>query len=448
MVRCFLACLAIAGTTGALHAQESLQVLWKTRIGSMSSTPTVVGNAILVGSRYRVESAAGKVSDGGALLCFERKTGELLWEQRHARLPDRIHDMPGEGITGSPVVDKGRLFYVTNRWELICCRFDPDAPKAAPVLWKRDLAADGFPRAAGDSFYSLPTPLVVGDLVIASTGNGTMFGYTSLGGPFVPKPKAPSIVACEIQTGKVAWSANVTGDDLMYGQWSSPALWHTGKEPRIVFPAGDGKMHMLDTACKLLWSVDLNYAEATRWTEKTLGTRSFAVNAPTIRGSRAYVAITQDMETYLQGTNAICAVDLDDKTPDAERVVWRFRKRQMHGIFGKLLVDESDRVFALAHDGELLCIDAKSGRELGSRKLGEFERFGTPTLIGGKLVVGVEEVLSTLTHEPKMTKLRDDVVDDDGGTLGEILGAPRFESGVLYVVTRRHLMAIRWPPRE
>jgi outer membrane protein assembly factor BamB len=438
---CFIVCLAVAGSTGTLHAQQPLQVLWKTRVGSMSSSPTVVGNAILVGSNYRTKPGPG--GDGGALLCFDKKTGALLWEQRHARLPERIHDMPGQGITGSPVVEKGRLFYVTNRWELICCRFDADAPKLAPVLWKRDLSADGFPRAAGDSYYSLPTPVVVGDLVVASTGNGTMFGYTSLGKPFVPKPKAPSIVACKIETGKVAWSANVSGDDLMYGQWSSPALWHAGKEPRIVFPGGDGKMHMLDTAGKLLWLVDLNYPDATRWNGKH-GTRSFAVNAPTIRGSRAYVAITQDMETYIHGTNAICAVDLDDKTPNAERVVWRFRKRQMHGVFGKLLVDDSDRLFALAIDGELLCVDVKTGRELGSQRLSDAQRFGSPTLIGGKLVVSTDETLSTLAAEPKMTKLRDDVVEEEGF----IIGAPRFEDGVVYVVTSRYLMAIRWPARE
>ena len=438
MRRLFALCLAVAVWRAPdLDAQE---ILWKTRIGSMSSSPTAVGNAVLVGSNYRTKPAAGDPGDGGALLCFDKKTGALLWEQRHARLPERIHDMPGQGITGSPVVDKGRLFYVTNRWELICCRFDADAPKVTPVLWKRDLAAEGFPRAAGDSYYSLPTPVVVDGLVIASTGNGTTFGYSDPKQPFVPKPKAPSIVACKIDTGKVAWSANLTGDDLMYGQWSSPALWHVGKQPRIVFPAGDGKMHMLETSGKQLWSVDLNYAEATRWDGKR-GTRCFAVNSPTIRGSRAYVAITQDMEMSGRGREAICAVDLDDRTPIENRVVWRFSKPGMQGIFGKLLVDDSDRLFALTHGGELLCVDAKTGREVGSRQVG-WEYFGSPTLVHGKVVVGADSLLHILNDESKMTVVRKDEIDDDVN-----LGAPRFEDGVLYVVTSGHVMAIRWPAR-
>ena len=233
----------------------------------------------------------------------------------------------------------------------------------------------------------------------------------------------------------------MTGEELMYGQWSSPALWNAGKEPRIVFPAGDGRLHMLDANGKLLWSVDLNYPDATKWSGEGHGTRCFAVNAPTIRGSRAYVAITMDMEMSLLGRKAVCAVDLDDRTPNDKRVVWRFSKPRMVGIFGKLLVDDADRLFALTHGGEMLCVDAKSGRELGSRQLSSFEYFGTPTLVAGKVVVGAMG-LYTMAHEPKMTAIRDDEGVDDESVL---IGAPVFEDGVLYVVTSKCLAAIRWP---
>jgi len=55
------------------------------------------------------------------MMCFRESTGKFLWQIVHDKLPGgRGNDWPEEGICSGPVVEGDRLWYVSNRCEVVC----------------------------------------------------------------------------------------------------------------------------------------------------------------------------------------------------------------------------------------------------------------------------------------------------------------------------------------
>ena len=70
-----------------------------------------------------------------------------------------------------------------------------------------------FPHEATNSEV-----LAVGDLLMVSTSNGQNEGHMR-----VPSPRAPSLIAVDKHSGEVVWRAIGAGEQVLHGQWSSPA---------------------------------------------------------------------------------------------------------------------------------------------------------------------------------------------------------------------------------
>ena len=184
--------------------------------------------------------------DKGIVMCFNEADGKFLWQAVHDKLAaGRVHDWPHEGICSSPVVEGKRLWYVSNRCEVICADADgfnakhkttmPErrstSPTDAGVIWKFDMI-----DKLGVFPHNLATcsPLIVGDTLFVITSNGVDEGHIT-----IPKPQAPSFLAMNKNTGEVLWSNNLPtqellaagadletlkdmGQVLMHGQWSNP----------------------------------------------------------------------------------------------------------------------------------------------------------------------------------------------------------------------------------
>jgi len=109
--------------------------------------------------------------DLGVLLCFEEETGNFLWQHSNQKLPTgRVHDWPDQGVCSTPVVDGDRLWYVSNRGEVVCLDTEgfhdgeDDGPilhdgavlvENADVVWRFDMMKElGVHQA--DGFQNLP----------------------------------------------------------------------------------------------------------------------------------------------------------------------------------------------------------------------------------------------------------------------------------------------------
>ena len=59
--------------------------------------------------------------DRGVVMCFRESDGKFLWQATSTKLAaGRVNDWPEQGVCSSPAVVGDRLYYVSNRCELVC----------------------------------------------------------------------------------------------------------------------------------------------------------------------------------------------------------------------------------------------------------------------------------------------------------------------------------------
>ena len=112
-----------------------------------------------------------------------------------------------------------RLYYVSNRAELVCLDTDGFAdgkndgpfqgevhkgPTDADIIWKLDMRKE---LGVSQLFMASSSPVIWEDLVFVGTSNGRDSGDEK-----VPAPNAPSFLAVNKNTGKVVWQDNSPGE--------------------------------------------------------------------------------------------------------------------------------------------------------------------------------------------------------------------------------------------
>src|SRR5262249_23498491 len=125
----------------------------------------------------------------------------------------------------------------------------------ADIIWRLDMIKEFnvYPH-----FLANCSPLVVDDLVYVVTGNGT----DDAG--ILQSPKAPSFLAVNKTTGKVAWKSAAPGANILDGQWSNPSFATMNGQPQAIFPGGDGWLYGFNAKTgDLIWKFDCNPKDAT-----------------------------------------------------------------------------------------------------------------------------------------------------------------------------------------
>jgi outer membrane protein assembly factor BamB len=110
--------------SGKWNKDEAENVKWVASLGSQSyGNPVVANGKVYVGSN----NGAGYLKrypatiDLGVLLCFDEKTGKFLWQHSNEKLPTgRVHDWPLQGVCAAPLIEGERVWYVSNRGEVLC----------------------------------------------------------------------------------------------------------------------------------------------------------------------------------------------------------------------------------------------------------------------------------------------------------------------------------------
>lgn len=352
------------------------RLLWRIKTGGFTGFPVAVGDKVIVGSNYAEPNNPVIKERRGVMSCYSSKTGELVWQATHRRLPERHQDMAAT-VFAKPSVDGDRVYYVSNRGELVCLDLqgfrdgqndgpfrdeESTGPEDADVIWKLDMVKQlgVYKRDAGDVCSPLPGTLVFGDLVYCITGNGIDPSFT-----LVPKPDAPSFLAVNKLTGQVVWSSNAPGKNILYGHWSTPVLASVGGAPQIIFPGGDGCLYGFEpTSGKMLWKLDCNPSGATRWTPGMRGTRDFFVGMPTVESEMLYTGLTQDPESGAEPRRPLLAINLNNVVIAPEKaVVWRFADRDFGGTFGTPVV-AGEVLYTVGATGVLFALDRATGQEL------------------------------------------------------------------------------------
>ncbi|MGH9800841.1 MAG: PQQ-binding-like beta-propeller repeat protein, partial [Blastocatellia bacterium] len=222
---------------------KKTNVKWVASIGSQSyGNPVVAGGMVFVGTNNEALRDPKQPNDRGVLMAFDEKTGEYLWQHTNEKLTaGRVNDWPFQGVCSSPIVEGERVYYVSNRAELVCLDTkgfrdnENDGPvkdekltgkNDADIVWKFDTIEEvgNHPHNMANS-----SPVIHGDLIFISTSNGQDESHVN-----IPSPKAPSMIAVNKNTGKLVWEVNNVGDKILHGQWSSPAVGKIGDVVQVV----------------------------------------------------------------------------------------------------------------------------------------------------------------------------------------------------------------------
>ena len=471
-------------------------VRWRAKLGSVTfGSPVVSGGRVFIGTN----NGAGYLQryspsvDLGCLLCFRESDGEFLWQYSSQKLETgRIHDWPLVGICSSPLVDGRRVWFVSNRCELVCIdalgfrdgvnngpitNETSTANDEADVVWKLDMIAE-----CGVSPHNMSNCSVTsaGDLLFVVTSNGR--GHFQM-----DAPNAPSFLAVEKSTGKLVWSDASPGEHVLHGQWGSPAYGVIDGVPQVIFPGGDGWLYSFDVRAirsgrtRLLWKFDCN-SKASVWKPAGKGTRNNLVATPVIDGNHVFIANGQEPQNG-EGAGCLWCIDatgrgdissqLITNAADPDRVesvtrrvmydssrgdeivanpnsglVWKYDRTDlngdgrfefhetMHRAVASVVVADG-RVIVPDIGGLVHCLDAHTGQRLWAHDLMAVV-YSAPLVVSGKVFVCDED------GDIEVLALADQLEVLEERTLNSsIYSTPTVANGTLFFATRNQLLAVR-----
>jgi outer membrane protein assembly factor BamB len=354
-----------------------------------------------------------------------------------------VNDWPEQGICSAPVVEGERMWYVSNRCELVCADVngfldgENDGPfkdekykekEDADFVWLLDMFTelDAFPHNLATS-----SPVIAGDLVFVTTSNGVDEGHLN-----VPEPEAPDFIAVNKNTGKVVWTASPVGANVLHGQWSSPAYGVIAGRPQVIFGAGDGWCYSFNPQNgDVLWKFDLNPKDS-KWILGGRGTRNNVISTPVIWDNKVYLAVGQDPE-HGEGPGHLYAIDATksgDVTDSGK--VWHFGDDDYNRTMSTVAIADG-LLYASDLSGFLYCLDAQTGTKHWRHDVFSAV-WGSPFVVDGKVLLGDEDGEIVVLEHGKEKKL---LAENDMGN--SVYTTPVVANGVLYITNRRALYAVQ-----
>ena len=288
--------------------REGLKIRWRRPVGGGWASPVVSQGRVFVFDVALIKPVAKE-----RLHCFEEKTGKILWVFAYdepygewSYVPER-----GAGPTATPIVEGDRIYIVGANGHTHCL----DA-KSGAVHWEKKVGQE-YQVA---EMSCRPSPLIEDSMLIVFTG---------------AKPGA-SVLALDKQTGKEVWKAL---DDPVSN--SSPILIKAG-----------GKRQLIVWSDSSLASLDPNNGNV-YWRERMVTSNNDSVATPVFEGGRLLVSGLM--------------LDVSASPPSAV-IRWpeiRTPSRRILSNTSTPILRE-DYIFGARGRGELVCLEAATGRQIWS----------------------------------------------------------------------------------
>lgn len=423
---------------------DKVNVRGRIGVGSFSmGGPVVTDGKVLVGSNNANTLRPEITGEAGVLLCFEDRSGVLVWQATH---PKR-EGIPTDGwpelcVASTPFVDGERVYYVSNRGELVCADLagfqdgENDGPlqdeqyhdaNDADFVWMLDMV-----EALGVELAGVPmcSPVGAGKLIYACTGQRARNEEDGEG-----EREVTTFIAVDKETGKVAWQRKDKLANLRFAQRSSPSYSVIGGGPQVVFSPGDGWCYGYEAVKgEMLWK--FNLLQAQRDQENLAG----AATTPVIDGVTVLVAVGgNDLEAgggSLFAINALKRGDISDTGRLWHKEALLFGRSVTNAVSGHGLV------YAVDLSGRLFCLDPQSGDQFWQENL-RAEILASPMIVFGNVILAGrkgEVIVMRHAKEPRQFARID---------MGEpIYAMPVAVGKRMYVLTASHLYAIEAPPTE
>src|SRR5882724_3197893 len=265
-------------------------IKWSAKLGTEThSTPIVASGRVYIGTNNDAPRDPKHQGDRGVLMCFDEKTGNLLWQfVVPKREEDPYVDWPKTGMSSPVTVEGDRVYLTDNRGEVVCldaqgmangndgpfrdegahmtptkgsgsppkpvagAEIQPEplcppvdgtalepGPLDADIVWLFDLASGAgiWPHDGAHSSI-----LIRGDHLYLNTATGVDNTHKR-----IRAPNAPSLVVIDKRTGDlVARDDEHISPDIFHCTWSSPSMGEVNGRPLIFFAGGNGVVYAFE----------------------------------------------------------------------------------------------------------------------------------------------------------------------------------------------------------
>ena len=363
---------------------------WKCELpGEGSSSPVVVGDKVFVTCFSGVKEGDKNLSDlVRHLVCVDRKTGEILWEQKVA---NEVKEDPYRGYitdhgyaSNTVAVSGGKVFAFFGKSGVYAYDLE------GKLLWEKSVGTDSASKRWG----SAASPVVVdGNLVInASDESDTLFGL-------------------DPETGDEKWKVEDRNLELAYG---TPMAMDVGGRTDLVL-AMPGELDGWDPATgeKRWWS--------------SITSKGNICPSPVIGDGVVYV-----FGGYPSLRRSAVKVGAGEGELPAENTIWEDNDSSY--VPTPVLIDGF--LYWASDSGYAMCVDAASGKTIFKERLDTKGGKGKPFYAGavaadGK-VIAVSRTAGTFVFEakPEFKLLSTNVIKGDDS---RFQGTPAIVDGQLFL---------------
>ena len=297
---------------------DKLRLRWRVPVGPGWSSPVVVQGRV-----YLTDMRLDKPKAWERIQCFRETTGRLLWSHASELVYPEWAFIPehGGGPAATPIVEHGKVYWFGRSGQVDCL----DA-RSGKVIWETHL----------DRKYEIAvlscrgSPLIEGNLLILFAGG---------------KPGA-CVVALDKQTGKEVWKAL---DEPLSN--SSPLIVLAGGKRQLIVWTGYSVTSLNPTTGEAYWR------------EATATSSNDSIPTPVIQKNRLLVSGLM--------------MELNADAPTA-KVLWpetmAASKRILSNTSTPLL--QGDYVYSARSSGELVCLEAGTGKQLWGTTNVTGQKFG------------------------------------------------------------------------
>jgi outer membrane protein assembly factor BamB len=410
--------------------------------------PVVANGLLWIGTANPI---VGIKEDAGVLACFDAKTGELLYQHISQKIGIASQDWPITGNTSSPFILGNRLWFCTNRLEVICLNIQPLVERTGePTMeWTVDFKT---------RYKMVPTDVHLGNRASRCSivgVEGRIFVNTTNSFSYDRRPTinpdAPSLVCLDQKTGETVWTDHSPGGDIARNQHCNPVIFQQDANNYVAIGQGDGFVRAF--ACetgKVKWKFDLNTTEE-RNEKNAFRKRRLLTESPVFDGERLYFAIGDDREASFErggiycidpsgsgDISAECRIDGNSMANPNSKLLWKHTQlngEQIHTSIAGLCVTAS-LLFSADIDGIVKCFDKQSGKLHWKHEM-QATAIGTPLVVGDSVYVtdedGDVEVLSASAEYHFIASMN---------LFDPIESSPIYADETLFFVTRRSVFAV------
>jgi outer membrane protein assembly factor BamB len=323
------------------------------------------------------------------VLCYDGKTGKLLWKREFKSPKHHLHDRNSYG-TGTPALDADRCYVAwanPDEYTLMALTHDGE------TVWKISLGLFNSEHGFGTS------PIVYQDMVVLAN-----------------EQKGPSfLLAVDSATGKTRWKTDRPFRRTAYG---TPIVYSpAGKKDQLIFTGGRNGIQSVDpTTGTLNWNVEA-------FDKRTVGSAIVVGDV-----------ILAACGSGGGGNYTVGVVPPDDREANAQpKVIYKIDRQSP---YVPTPVAAGNLVFLWSDRGVVTCIDAPTGDKVWQHRVGNnfsaspircADRIYCPAEDGELFVIAASD-----KYEP-ISRIQ----------LGEPTRAtPAVSGGRMYLRTYSHLMAL------